>query len=101
MSALPPIATVKADFRSAPKADAFCVSGIGEHAEHSVGGSPYGAGRLTSSLLFLRCPLWANSGHGAAHSITSSAVASSVGGTIRPRALAVLRLIVSWYFVGC
>jgi hypothetical protein len=35
------------------------------------------------------------------YSITSSAMASSVGGTVRPSALAVLRLIVSWYFVGC
>ena len=35
------------------------------------------------------------------HSITSSARASSDGGTVSPSALAVLRLIVSWYFVGC
>jgi hypothetical protein len=35
------------------------------------------------------------------YSITSSAMASSVGGTSMPSALAVLRLIVSWYFVGC
>src|SRR5262249_35774583 len=34
------------------------------------------------------------------HSITSSARASSVGGTSRPRALAVLRLITSSYLVG-
>src|SRR5262249_30692537 len=34
------------------------------------------------------------------HSITSSARASSVGGTVRPSALAVLRLITSSYFVG-
>jgi hypothetical protein len=34
------------------------------------------------------------------HSITSSAVASSVGGTARPSALAVLTLITSSYFVG-
>src|SRR5678816_2241504 len=34
------------------------------------------------------------------HSITSSARASSVGGTSRPSALAVLRLITSWYLVG-
>src|SRR6478609_11965289 len=34
------------------------------------------------------------------HSITSSARASSVGGTWRPRALAVLRLITSSYLVG-
>src|SRR5438874_2398715 len=35
------------------------------------------------------------------HSITSSARASSASGTVMPSALAVLRLIVSWYFVGC
>ena|SRR5215472_8022853 len=36
----------------------------------------------------------------ALHSITSSARASSVGGTSRPRARAVLRLITSWNRVG-
>ena len=35
------------------------------------------------------------------HSITSSARASRVGGTSRPSALAVLRLITSSYLVGC
>src|SRR5262249_4467011 len=35
------------------------------------------------------------------HSITSSARASSVGGTSMPSALAVLRLIASWNLVGC
>src|SRR5262249_41684715 len=35
------------------------------------------------------------------HSITSSAVASSIGGTERPRALAVLRLIARLNLVGC
>src|SRR3954465_9084139 len=34
------------------------------------------------------------------HSITSSARASSVGGTVRPRALAALRLITSSILVG-
>ena len=34
------------------------------------------------------------------HSTTSSAVASSVGGLLRPIALAVLRLKTNWYFVG-
>src|SRR6516225_2193332 len=34
------------------------------------------------------------------HSITSSARASSEGGTVRPRAFAVLRFIASSYFVG-
>src|SRR5262249_19288121 len=35
------------------------------------------------------------------HSITSSAIASSDGGTVRPSALAVLRLITSSNLVGC
>jgi len=34
------------------------------------------------------------------HSITSSARTSSNDGTVNPSALAVLRLIASWYFVG-
>src|SRR5262249_22372936 len=37
----------------------------------------------------------------ALHSITSSARASSAGGTVRPSALAVLRLMRSSYLVGC
>src|SRR5262249_14024079 len=36
----------------------------------------------------------------ALHSITSSAVESSIGGTVRPSALAVLRLMTSSYLVG-
>ena len=35
------------------------------------------------------------------HSITSSASASSLSGTVRPSALAVLRLILSANLVGC
>jgi len=35
------------------------------------------------------------------HSITSSALVSNVGGTVRPSALAVLRLITSSNLVGC
>src|SRR5262249_15042798 len=35
------------------------------------------------------------------HSITSSAATRSVCGTVRPSALAVLRLITNSYFVGC
>ena len=41
-----------------------------------------------------------NSDIGWLYSITSSARASSVGGTVRPSALAVLRLIANSYFVG-
>jgi hypothetical protein len=47
-----------------------------------------------------RCPLCANSGHHATYSITSLAVASSDDGTVRPSALAVLRLITSSYLFG-
>src|SRR5438128_4143351 len=36
----------------------------------------------------------------APHSITSSAAASSVGGTVRPSAFAILRLMTSSNFVG-
>src|SRR5262249_29423159 len=45
------------------------------------------------------CPLWAKSGH-APYSITSSARVSTAGGTVRPSALAVLRLIARSYLVG-
>jgi hypothetical protein len=48
----------------------------------------------------LRCPLSANSGHGTTYSITSSARARSVGGTVRPSNLAVLRLMTNSYLVG-
>jgi hypothetical protein len=49
-----------------------------------------------------RCPLWANSGHYTSfYSITSSALARSVGGTVRPSTLAVLRLRTNSNFVGC
>src|SRR5262249_6671687 len=37
----------------------------------------------------------------ALHSITSSAIASSDGGTVRPSVFAVLRLMTSSNFVGC
>src|SRR5262249_31446510 len=47
-----------------------------------------------------QCPLWANSGPRATYSITSSARPIGVFGTLRPSALAVLRLITNSYFVG-
>jgi hypothetical protein len=43
----------------------------------------------------LIAPAFAGAFH---HSITSSAMASKDGGTVKPSALAVLRLIVSEYF---
>src|SRR5262245_6800320 len=46
------------------------------------------------------CPSSVSCELGAFHSITSSARASSVGGTSRPSALAVLRFTTSSYFVG-
>src|ERR1700692_1241816 len=47
------------------------------------------------------CPKRANNGSGQPYSITSSAQASTGGGTVRPRALAVLRLMTSSNLVGC
>jgi hypothetical protein len=47
-----------------------------------------------------RCLLRVNSGHSVFHSITSLALANSAGGTVRPSALAVLRLITNSYLVG-
>jgi hypothetical protein len=51
-------------------------------------------------------PRWTRNGHQApqqssAHSITSSASATSVGGKVSPRALAVLKLTTSSNLVGC
>jgi hypothetical protein len=46
------------------------------------------------------CTLWANSGQGHSYSITSSASASSDGGTSRPIAFAVFRLMTSSYLVA-
>ena len=48
-----------------------------------------------------RCPLSAKSGHRLGYSMTSSARPISVFGTLRPRALAVLRLMVSSTLVTC
>ena len=39
--------------------------------------------------------------HAATYSITSSAVASSVGGIVRPSAFAVFRFMTRLNFVGC
>ena len=47
------------------------------------------------------CPLCANSGHPASHSITSSARSNSPCGNSTPRALAVFELINSAKLVGC
>jgi hypothetical protein len=47
------------------------------------------------------CPKSANNGNGLPHSITSSAATRSVSGTVRPSALAALRLMTSRYIVGC
>src|SRR5215813_8730085 len=44
---------------------------------------------------------WIAPAGGYSHSITLSAVASSVSGTVRPSAFAVLRLITNSNFVGC
>jgi hypothetical protein len=79
MSALPPIATAKADIRK-QSCPLYPNSG---HVQRKS-----------------RCLLRANSGHRQYHSITASACASTVGGTMRPRVFAVLRFITSSYLVG-
>src|SRR5262249_34188202 len=48
-----------------------------------------------------QCPLWANSGHRAAYSITSLARLCTDCGTVMPSALAVLRLTISSNVVVC
>jgi hypothetical protein len=48
----------------------------------------------------LACPLRAKTGHWPDYSINSSATASSEGGTVRPSAWAVLRLMTNSYLVG-
>src|SRR5262249_19592517 len=48
-----------------------------------------------------RCLLWANSGHARFYSISWSARPTSVFGTVRPSALAVLRLMTSSNLVAC
>ena len=66
---------------------------------------------MAMRCVFADCCACAASGHAAApaeqrdelaalHSITSSARASTVGGTSRPSAFAVFRLITSSYLVG-
>jgi hypothetical protein len=60
------------------------------HCEHCILSSP---GAETATNLN-------ESGSRCSHSITSSARASRVGGTVRPSALAVFRLITSSYLVG-
>src|SRR5438105_2416823 len=81
----------------------FCiVGGCGQEdadAPHALGllrarGERAGDGRAAEQCNELP-PL-----HECAHSITSSARASTVAGTSRPSALAVLRLITSSYLVG-
>src|SRR5262249_61298726 len=56
---------------------------------------------LGKALPAERCPLWAKSGHCHSYSITSSAVASTFGGMVRPSALAVFRLMINSYLVDC
>ena len=64
---------------------------------HHVGFTPESG----HSARLAACPLCANSGHSAIHSITSSALVSSAGGMGRPSDFAVLRLKTSSNLVGC
>jgi hypothetical protein len=69
----------------------FCLSA------HDFRSSPGNGHRHCRSACLKR----AINGNGQAHSITSSARASSAGGMVRPRAFADLRLTVSWTLVDC
>jgi hypothetical protein len=84
MSALPPIATAKADFRARSCA-------LYPQSGHVQCKNP--------------CPLWAKSGlmrcnKKDRYSITSSARAIRLGGTVRPSAFAVFRFMTSSYLLG-
>src|SRR5262249_53711462 len=81
MSALPPIATAKADIRKRSCIRFTPESGHGQR----------------NSL----CPLWANSGHRDDHSIASSVTDSSDGGTVRSSVFAVLRLMANSKVTVC
>jgi hypothetical protein len=80
MSALPPIATAKADFRTG-----------------HVCFTPE-SGRVQCTR---PCLLWAKSGHPIIYSIISSARACIDGGTLMPSALAALRLMTNSNLVAC
>src|SRR6516165_4846871 len=69
---------------------------------HQHANAPHGAGLLRARRERPRCRAAEKRDEvaTAAHSITSSAVASSDGGTVSPSALAVLRLITSSNLVG-
>src|SRR4029079_16899639 len=79
------------------------------HEHASPGGAEYFCFTSISRRQLIRSPLpiGANSRPervqqtDGAYSITSSARASSVGGTVMPSALAVLRLMTNSNFVGC
>src|SRR5215472_7436149 len=72
---------------------------VHEHRSGTMRGSPQGIAFLPGGARPLVAAL-ASSWRTARHSITSSARASSVGGTSRPSALAVLRLIARLYLVA-
>src|SRR5262249_11622134 len=63
-----------------------------------VDGTPFGRKLAVETSVKHALPL--NGNDPAAHSITSSARASRLSGTVSPSAFAVLRLITSWNLVG-
>ena len=138
MSALPPIADIRADIgdvRFVPIADivgwlfdhlvgarvqarrnvdALCRSGFEVDHQFERGrfrrSAPSSLIRRQTSPAFapkrtlvadMQCPLSANGRHRVIHSITSSARASSIGGTSIPSAFAVLALMMRRNRVGC
>ena len=81
-----------------PTAGLSMACGAGASPTYS---SPGGPGGVLPPCLVLRACLEKDRGYLAPHSITSSARASSEGGTPRPSAFAVLRLMTSSNLVGC
>jgi hypothetical protein len=74
------------------------VTGGKAHSEHNTSGLPPIATDARTLRLFSRVHM---SRHPPSHSITTSARASRVGGTSRPRALAVCRLMTNSNLVDC
>src|SRR5262249_17416081 len=75
--------------------------GFGKRHQHAHPPHPVGLLRLRRERPRSRAAEERDERAPGRHSITSSARASSIGGTPMPSALAVLRLITSSYLVGC
>src|SRR5262245_40647715 len=73
----------------------------GQRREHADAPHPLGLLRARRKRPRCRCAADERYERAAVHSITSSARAMTVGGTVRPRLLAILTLISNSKVVGC